>query len=91
MMIALERLGEYKKDRNRYLEEHIGVMYDKLWNFHVTINENYELSVEQKMGIVLDSFPDSWDYEKKALIERMSKLSYKNIVTKLNKQLEYRI
>ena len=43
------------------------------------------------MGIVLDSLSDSWDYEKKALTERVSKLSYKNIVAKLNKQLKCRI
>ena len=30
MMIALERLCEYKKYLNHSLEEHIGVMYDKL-------------------------------------------------------------
>ena len=87
-MIALERLCEYKKDPNHSLEEHIGVMYDKLWNFHVTFKEHYELSVKQQMGIVLDSLPDSWDYVKKALTKRVSKLSYKNIVAQLNKQLE---
>ena len=73
------------------MEEHNGVMYDKLWNFHVIFNEHFELFVEQQMGIVLDSLPDSWDYEKKVLIERVSKLSYKNIVAKLNKQLERQI
>ena len=30
MMIALERLCEYKKDPNHSMEEHIGVMYDRL-------------------------------------------------------------
>ena len=50
MMIALERLCEYKKDSNHYMEEHIGVMYDKLWNFQVIFNEQYEFSVEQQMG-----------------------------------------
>ena len=64
MMIALERLCEYNKVPNHSLEEHIGVMYNKLWNFHVTFNEHYELSVEQQMGIVLDSLPDL-DYEEK--------------------------
>ena len=59
MMITLEQLCEYKKDRDHSLEEHIGVMYDKLWNFQVIFNEHYELSVEQHMGIVLDSLPDS--------------------------------
>ena len=33
MMIALERLCEYKKDPNHSLEKHIDVMYAKLWNF----------------------------------------------------------
>ena len=80
-----------RKDPNHSLEEHIGIMYDKLWNFHVTFNGHYELSVEQQMCIVLDSLSDSWDYEKKALIERVSKLSYENIVAKLNKQLERQI
>ena len=54
MMIALERLCEYKKDPHHSFDEHIGVMYDKLWNFHVIFNEHYELLVEQQMGIVLD-------------------------------------
>ena len=60
-MITLERLCEYKKDPNHPLEEHIGVMYDKLWNLHVTFNEHYKLSLKQQMRIVLDSLPDSWD------------------------------
>ena len=47
MMIALERLCEYKKGPNHSLEEHNGVLYDKLWNFKVIFNEHYELSVEQ--------------------------------------------
>ena len=59
MMIALERLCEYKKDPNHSLEEHIGVMSDKLWNFHLTFNEHYKLSMEQQMEIVLDLLPDS--------------------------------
>ena len=57
MMIALERLCEYKKHPNHSLEEHIGVMYDKLWNFQVIFSEHYELSVEKHMGILLDSLP----------------------------------
>ena len=36
----------------------------------MTFNEHYELSVEQQMCIVLESLPDSRDYEKKALTER---------------------
>ena len=67
------------------------MMYDKLWNFHVIFNEYYELSVEQQMCIMLDSLPNSWDYEKKAFTEQVSKLSYENIVAKLNKQLERQI
>ena len=47
MMIALERLCEYKKGPNHSLEEHNGVLYDKLLNFKVIFNEHYELSVEQ--------------------------------------------
>ena len=58
MMIALEQLCEYKKDPNHSMEEHIGVMYDKLWNFQVIFSEHYELSMEQQMGIVHDSLPD---------------------------------
>ena len=42
MMIALERLCQYKKDSNHYVEEHIGVMYDKLWNCQVIFSEHYE-------------------------------------------------
>ena len=56
MMIAL---CEYKKDPNHSLEEHIGVMYDKLWNVQVIFNEHYALSVEQQMRIVLNSLFDS--------------------------------
>ena len=46
MMIALERLCEYKKNPNHSLKEHIGVMYDKLCNFQVIFNKHYELLVE---------------------------------------------
>ena len=90
-MITLERYVNIIKDPNHYLEEHIGVMYDKLWSFHVTFNKHYELYVEQQMCIVFDSLFNSWDYEKKALTEWVSKLSYENIVAKLNKQLERQI
>ena len=68
MMIALKRLCEYKTDPNHSFHEHIGIMYDKLWNFHVTFNEHYELPMEQQMCIVLDSLHDTWSYKKKALI-----------------------
>ena len=91
MMISLERLCEYKKDLNLSLEEHIGVMYDKLWNFQVIFNEHYELSVEQQMGILLDSLPDSWEYERKALVEKASDLKYNEIIPKLKEQLEHQI
>ena len=46
MMIILERFGQYKKDPNHSLEEHISVMHDMLWNFHVTFHEHYKLLVE---------------------------------------------
>ena len=49
MMIALERLCEYKKDPNHSMEEHIGVMYDKLWNFQMIFSKPYELSMEQEI------------------------------------------
>ena len=91
MMIALERLGQYKKDLNHSLEEHIGVMHDMLWNFHVTFHEHYELSVEQQMWIVLDSLPDSWENEAKALVKQSSKLKHKKIVPKLKGELKRRI
>ena len=79
MMIVLERLDQYKKNPNHSLEEHIGVMHDMLWNFHVTFHEHYELSIEQQMWIVLDSLPDSWENEAKALVEQSSKLKYKKM------------
>ena len=69
MMIALGQLGQYKKDRNHSLEEHIGVKHDMLWNFHVTFHKHYELLVEQQMWIVLDSLPNSRENEAKALVK----------------------
>ena len=54
MMIALEQLCEYKKDPNHSMEEHVSVIYNKLWNFQVIFNEHYDLSVEQHIGIVLN-------------------------------------
>ena len=66
-------------------------MHDMLWNFHVTFHEHYELSVEQSMWIVLDSLPDSWENETKALIEQSNKLKYKKIVPKLKGELKRRI
>ena len=91
MMIALERLCEYKKDPNHYMEEHIGVMYNKHRNFKMIFSEHYELSVEQQMGIVLDSLPDSWEYERKALLEEASDVKYNEIIPKLKEQLERQI
>ena len=44
---ALERLCAYRKDPTHSLTEHIHVMYNKLWTFHVTYNEHYELLVKQ--------------------------------------------
>ena len=91
MMITLERLCEYKKDPNHSLEEHIGVVYDKLWNFQVIFSEHYELLVEQHMGIVLDSFPYSWECERNAQVEKASDLKYNEIIPKLKEQLEGQI
>ena len=90
-MIALERLGQYKKDPNHSLEEHIVVMHDMVWNFHVTFHEHYELSVEQQMWIVLDSLLDSWENEAKTLVEQSNKLKYKKIVPKLKGELKYQM
>ena len=47
MFDALERLCAYKKDPTRSLAEHIHVIYNKLWTFHLTYNEHYELSIEK--------------------------------------------
>ena len=47
MFGALERLCAYRKDPTHSLVEHIHVMYNKLWTFHVTYSGHYELSVEQ--------------------------------------------
>ena len=91
MMISLEQLGQYKKDLNHSLEEHIGVMHDVSWNFHVPFHEHYELSVEQQMWIVLDPLLDSWENEAKAFLEQSSKLKYKKIVPKLKGELKRRI
>ena len=66
-------------------------MYDKLWNFQVIISEHYELSVEQQMGIVLDSLPDSWECERIALVENASDLKYNTIIHELKEELERQI
>ena len=85
-------MGQYKKQKNHSLEEHIGVMHDRLWNFHVTsFHDYYKLSVKQKMWIMLDSLPDSWESEAKALVEQSSKLKYKKTVPKLKGELKRRI
>ena len=63
--------------------QHIYVMYNKLWTFHVTYSEHYELSVEQHLWIVLDSLLDSWENERKALTTRISDLTYNDIVSEL--------
>ena len=39
------------------------------------------------MGIVLDSLPDSWEYEIKALVEKAIDLKYNEIIPKLKEQL----
>ena len=80
-----------KKDPNHSFEEHIGVMYDKLWNFQVIFNEHYELSVEQQMGIVLNFLLDSWECERKALVEKVSDLKYNTIIPELKEELECQI
>lgn len=45
MMRALDRLERYKKRPNHSLHEHIGVMYNKMWTFHVRFNEHNELAM----------------------------------------------
>ena len=59
MLVALKRLCVYKNDPKHSLVKHIDVLYNKLWTFHVIYNEDYELTIEQQMWIVLDSFLDS--------------------------------
>ena len=54
-------------------------------------NEHYELSVKQQMEIVLYSLPDSWEYERKALLEEASGLKYNEIIPKLKEQVECKI
>ena len=46
MFCSLEGLYAYKKDPTHSLVEHIHVMYNKLWTFHVAYSEHYELLVE---------------------------------------------
>ena len=46
MFGTLERLCTYRKDKTHSLDGHIHLMYNKLWTFHVTYNEIYELSLE---------------------------------------------
>ena len=91
MFGALERLCAYRKDPTHSLDEHIHLMYNKLWTFHVTYIEHYELSMEEQMWIVLDSLPDSLEHERKVLIRRISDLTYNNIVSELDQDLERRI
>ena len=62
---TLEILCAYGKDPTHSLDEHIYLMYNKLWT--LTHSEHYELSVEQSMWIVLDSLFDSWEHERKRL------------------------
>ena len=87
MFGILERLCVYRKDLTHSLAEHIHVMYNKLWTFHLIYSGHYELLVEQQMWIVLDSLPDSWERERKALTRRLSDLTYNNIVNELNQKL----
>ena len=43
------------------------------------------------MWIVLDSMHYSWEHERKALTRRINDLTYDNIVSELNQELERRI
>ena len=88
MFGTLERLCAYRKDPTHSLDEHIHMMYNKLRTFHVTYNEHYVLSVEQYMWIVLDSLLDSWEHERNALTRRINNLTYHDIVSELNQELE---
>ena len=47
MFNTLERLCAYRKDPTHSLDENIHLMYNKLWTFHVTYGEHYELLMEQ--------------------------------------------
>ena len=47
MFGTLERLCAYRKDPTHSLDEHIHLIYNKLWTFHVTYNDHYELLMEQ--------------------------------------------
>ena len=43
------------------------------------------------MGIVLDSLPDSWECERKALVEKASYITYNKIIPELKEELERQI
>ena len=43
------------------------------------------------MWTVLDSLLDSWEHERKMLTRRISDLTYNNIISELNQELERRI
>lgn len=90
-MRALNRLQSYMRKLNHSLHEHIDVMYTKMWTFHVRFIEHYELAVEQQMSIVLESLPDSWDLERKALEKQLNDLNWNNLQSELNGELECRI
>ena len=49
MFGSFEGLCAYRKDPTHSLDEQIHLIYNKLWTFHVTYSEDYELSVEQHM------------------------------------------
>ena len=57
----------------------------------MTYSEHYEFSVEQHMWIVLNSLPDSWKHGRKAITRTISDLTYNDIVSELNQELERRI
>ena len=43
------------------------------------------------MGIVLYSLPDSWECERKTIVEKASNLKYNEIILELKEQLEHQI
>ena len=43
--------------------------------------------MKQKMGIMFDSFSNSWECERKALVEKASDLKYNEIIPKLKEKL----
>ena len=50
MFGALERLCGYRKYLIHSLDEHIHLMYNKLWTFHVTYSENMNYRWNNRCG-----------------------------------------